>query len=58
MIWIYELRGSSVQIRRIIISMCVGGGHGVWNNQVGSQKWLPPPNAVVRLNSDSPVVET
>ena len=32
----------------------MGGGHGVWNKQVGSQKWLPPPNAVVRLNSDSP----
>ena len=31
-----------------------GGVHGVWDNQAGSQKWLPTPNASDRLNSDSP----
>ena len=30
----------------------------MWDNQAGSQKWLPTPNASDRLNSDSPVVET
>ena len=30
----------------------------MWDNQAGSQKWLPTPNARDRLNSDSPVVET
>ena len=31
-----------------------GGVHGVWDNQAGSQKWLPTPNASNRLSSDSP----
>ena len=33
------------------------GRHGVWNNQVGRQKWLPKPNTSDQLNSDRPVVE-
>ena len=46
------------KLGELLLASVWGGGRGVWNKQVGSQKWLPPPNVVVvRLNSDSPVVE-
>lgn len=32
--------------------------HGVWDNQAGSQKWIPTRNASNPLNSDNPIVET
>ena len=46
------------KLGELLLASVWGGGRGVWNKQVGSQKWLPPPNVVVRLNSDSSVVET
>ena len=54
-----EPKGFVVQTRKKIrYNIASGGVYGVWDNQAGSQKWLPTPNASDRLNSDSPVVET
>ena len=43
--WIPEPKGFVVQTRKKIRhNIASGGVHGVWDNQAGSQKWLPTPN--------------
>ena len=52
--WIPEPNWLDLQIKKIKLNITLGGVHGVWDNQAGSQRWLPTPNASDRLNSDSP----
>ena len=48
------LHAQTHRLEKVKLNIALGGVHGVWDNQAGSQKWLPTPNASDRLNSDSP----
>ena len=42
------------RLEKVKLNIAPGGANGVWDNQAGSQKCLPTPNARDLLNSDSP----
>ena len=49
------LHAQTHRLEKVKLNIALGGGvHGVWDNQAGSQKWLPTPYTSDRLNSDSP----
>ena len=49
-----RLHTQTHRLEKVKLNIAPGGVHGVWDNQVGSQKCFPTPNARDLLNSDSP----
>ena len=39
------LHAQTHRLEKVKLNIALGGVRGVWDNQVGSQKWLPTPNA-------------
>ena len=47
------LHAQTHRLEKVKLNIALGGVHGVWDNQAGSQKCVPTPNARDLLNSDS-----